>query len=200
MKYVVLTLALSMVNTGCGEPTPAQESDPTDPSALVEPTDATTDDTQEPIDSVLEEPLRVRTVADGDTFEVLRNGEVYRVRMKGIDTPELHGDDDLPEPCAEAAKAFLWDTIGNSEVGLEFDSSCQDSPYLTCYDGYGRLLAYVRLHNGDDLAKLLLKDGLARVYRYQNEVFDRLSDYNALQDTAWRTRRGIWADSGFQCP
>ena len=200
---LALVLASFLVACGSAETEPTTDSaDPTAVSDTTDPSDtgdASDTDATAPIDSVLEDPLRVRSVIDGDTFEILRDDEVIRVRMKGIDTPELYGDNDSPEPCAQAAKDFLWDTIGNSEVGLEFDSSCGSNPYLNCYDGYDRLLAYVRLHNGDDLAALLLTEGLARVYRFNNETFDRLADYNAAEQAAKISDRGIWANAGQQC-
>jgi len=194
----ILVLILSL--TACGTTTESDvTADPADASETTDPTDSDTSDASDPIESVLVEPLLVRGVMDGDTFEVLRNGEVLRIRMKGIDTPELSGNNDQPEPCAEAAKQFLWDTIGNSAVGLEFDSACGDEPYMDCYDTYDRLLAYVRLHNGDDLATLILKQGLARVYRFNSESFDRLSAFNAAEQSAQNDNLGIWANSGQQC-
>jgi endonuclease YncB( thermonuclease family) len=60
-------------------------------------------------------------------------------------------------------------------------------------------LAYVRLHNGDDLATLILQQGLGRVYRFDNESFDRLSTYNSAEQTAQNDNFGIWANSGQQC-
>ena len=197
----ILVLLLSL--TACGTVTEtdntANPTDPADTTDTTDPTETDASDTTEPVDSVLVEPLLVRGVMDGDTFEVLRNGEVFRIRMKGIDTPELSGSNDQPEPCAEDAKQFLWDTIGNSEVGLEFDSSCGDDPYDSCYDSYDRLLAYVRLHNGDDLATLILNQGLGRVYRFNNESFDRLAAYNSAEQSAQNDDLGIWANSGQQC-
>jgi micrococcal nuclease len=136
---------------------------------------------------------------DGDTFEVLKDGEVFRIRMKGIDTPELSGNNNQPEPCAENAKQFLWDTIGNSQVDLEFDSSCGDNPYNTCVDTYDRVLAYVRIHTGEDLATLILKQGLGHVYRFNNESFDRLAAYNSAEETARNDDLGIWDSSGQEC-
>lgn len=194
----ILVLLLSL--TACGTVSETTETtDPADATQTTDPTETDASDTTEPVQSVLVDPLLVRGVMDGDTFEVLRNGEVLRIRMKGIDTPELSGSNDQPEPCAEDAKQFLWDTIGNSEVDLEFDSACGDNPYDTCYDSYDRLLAYVRIQNGDDLAALILNQGLARVYRFNNESFDRLSVYNSAEQRAQNDDLGIWANSGQQC-
>ena len=192
--FALLSFALAACGTVTSDdtPEPTEPSTQTDASATTEP--------DEPIDySQLVNPLLVRGVMDGDTFEVLKDGEVFRVRMKGIDTPELSGSNDQPEPCAENAKQFLWDTIGNSQVDLEFDSSCGDDPYNTCVDSYDRVLAYVRIYTGEDLATLILKQGLGQVYRFNNESFDRLAAYNSAEDAAQNDDLGIWDSSGQSC-
>ena len=197
--FALLSLAL----VACGTATDTDNSDPTEPSSVADPAETTEPDNSaepEPIDySQLVNPLLVRGVMDGDTFEVLKDGEVVRVRMKGIDTPELSGYNDQPEPCAENAKQFLWDTIGNSQVDLEFDASCGDDPYNTCVDTYDRVLAYVRIYTGEDLATLILKQGLGQVYRFNNESFDRLSTYNSAEDMAQNNDLGIWDSTGQSC-
>ena len=199
--YLFVFFALSsFALTACGTATETDTPEPTEPTTESDPAQTTEPDEPEPIDySQLVDPLLVRGVMDGDTFEVLKDGEVFRVRMKGIDTPELSGNNDRPEPCAEIAKQFLWDTIGNSQVDLEFDSSCGDDPYNTCVDTYDRLLAYVRIYTGEDLATLILKQGLGQVYRFNNESFDRLSAYNSAEESARNNDLGIWDSSGQSC-
>ena len=191
---------LSFTLVACG--TVAQTDSPasTEPETETDPAPTSEPDEPEPIDySQLVDPLLVRGVMDGDTFEVLKDGEVFRVRMKGIDTPELSGYNDRPEPCAENAKQYLWDTIGNSQVALEFDSSCGDDPYRTCVDTYDRVLAYVRIYTGEDLATLILKQGLGQVYRFNNESFDRLAAYTSAEEAAQNGDLGIWDSSGQSC-
>jgi len=141
----------------------------------------------------LTDPVRVRSVIDGDTIEIIRNDEVFRVRFKGVNAPELYLDSG-PEAFAQEAKDFVWDTIGTKEVGLEFDSGCGDDPYATCLDIYDRLLAYVRTDSGGDLALLLLGRGLVEVYQYRGEIFDRLSAYEGAQSDAQGQHVGIWSD------
>ena len=140
-------------------------------------------------------PARVRSVLDGDTIEVLLGDNPaatpLRVRFKGVNAPELRGENGA-EPFAEEAKDFIWETIGAARVGLEFDSDCSADPYLLCYDGYDRLLAYIRTPGGDDLAALLIEAGLARTYQFRGERFDRLSLYRSLEAEAQRAQRGMW--------
>lgn len=79
---------------------------------------------------VLQGPLFVERVIDGDTF-VLESGE--RVRIIGVDTPEVG------EPSADRATAFLAGLIEARPIYLEFDVGERDR--------YGRLLAYVYVEN-----------------------------------------------------
>jgi endonuclease YncB( thermonuclease family) len=78
------------------------------------------------IHGVLQGPVYVERVIDGDTF-VLVGGE--RIRIIGVDTPEVG------EPFADSATAFLAGLIVARPVYLEFDVGERDR--------HGRLLAYV---------------------------------------------------------
>ena len=140
-------------------------------------------------------PARVRSVLDGDTIEVLLGDNPaatpLRVRFKGVNAPELRGENGA-EPFAEEAKDFIWEMVGAARIGLEFDSDCSADPYLLCYDSYDRLLAYIRTPSGEDLAALLIEAGLARAYQFREERFDRLSLYRSLEAEAQRAQRGMW--------
>ena len=149
---------------------------------------------------VLSEPVTVEQVIDGDTLQVRRQGQIFRVRLKGINTPEMNFDSaQAPEPFAQEAVDYAVRRAG-LQVGLEWDSLCTD-PFgactqgvdgQACYDRYCRMLGYIRLIDGGDLGEELLEEGLARVYRFNNELFDRLGDYLNAEDTARQNRRGLW--------
>ena len=149
----------------------------------------------------LSEPVTLDQVIDGDTLQVRRQGQVFRVRLKGINTPEMNFDDPgrSPDPFAQDAVDYVVTRAG-IQVGLEWDSACTD-PFGTCqqgvdgqgcFDRYCRTLAYVRLVDGADLGEALLEQGYAQVYRFNNELFDRLSVYLNAEDTARQSRRGLW--------
>lgn len=86
---------------------------------------------------------------DGDTLRV--GGE--RVRIMGLDTPELHGR--CPREVAMARRAQA--RMGQLVAGGVFLS-----PHGR--DRYGRLLAVVRDRSGRDLALVMIREGLARPY------------------------------------
>jgi len=153
--------------------------------------------------SKLRNPVDVRRVIDGDTLEVSHQGNVVRVRIKGINTPELRPKPEgaPPEPFAEAAKTFTLHHIG-PQVDLEFDSDCAgDTPeqsFEQCRDVYDRLLAYVRTADGRDLSPKLLTRGLARVYRRPRgdiPEFDRRATYLGLENEAQSSAAGMWESS-----
>jgi len=81
-----------------------------------------------PINSVVETGY-VYDIIDGDTFRVTIKGENFKIRLIGIDSPEMD------EPFYYNSKMFLDQLILNREVELYKDSSNTDQ--------YSRLLRYV---------------------------------------------------------
>lgn len=111
----------------------------------------------------------VTRVVDGDTLDArLAGGRVQRVRLIGIDTPEVG-------TCgAAAATATARRLAHGARVVLKGD------PTQATRDRYGRLLAYVWLPRGRDLGYRLLAAGHARVYVY-DRPFQRLRAYRAAE-------------------
>jgi endonuclease YncB( thermonuclease family) len=145
----------------------------------------------EPPTSQLEDPQPIDRVVDGDTLDIYLDGVAETVRVKGIDTPELYSEP--VEDFAALARDFTLSRVG-AAVDVVFDSACGASPLSTCRDSYDRLLAYITVSNGDDLAAGLLERGLARVYVYGGEHFDRRDEYEAIEDAARAQNLGIWSD------
>ena len=68
-----------------------------------------------------EGPFPVTKVSDGDTIWVNENGERVKIRMIGLDTPELH-DPRKPVQCfAQAASDRAQSVLGGRSVYLETD-------------------------------------------------------------------------------
>ncbi|MFA4640044.1 thermonuclease family protein [Pyrococcus kukulkanii] len=140
---------------------------------------------------------KVVRVVDGDTLYVkLDSGEVVKVRLVGIDAPEL--EPELMRPgeyrgvhnitClvkyAHIAKEFLANVTLGREVTLEFDSKQGRK------DKYGRLLAYIYV-NGTDVNELILEKGLARVF-YEKR-FDKMGEYLRIEEEARKKKLGLWS-------
>ncbi len=105
-------------------------------------------------------PARVVMVIDGDTLAVrariwIGQDVETRVRVVGVDTPELRGACSRERELAVAARAFVIEAIGSADVTLA----------AIRYDKFGgRVLASVHTASGADLATLLIDAGLGRPY------------------------------------
>jgi endonuclease YncB( thermonuclease family) len=105
-------------------------------------------------------PARVGHVIDGDTFSgvVMLDGGTeisVRVRIRNVDTPEIHGDCEYERNMAARAKTRLAEILPVGSV-VEL-TNIRDDKYL------GRIDANV-IVNGDDVGARLVREGLGRAY------------------------------------
>jgi micrococcal nuclease len=136
------------------------------------------------------ELARVERVGDGDTIEVtLSSGKRERVRLLGIDAPELHHPARPEEYYAAEARAYLEQRIADGEVRLRRDSLREQDRA-----GYDRLLRYVELPDGQSLNAELVRTGHA--YAYTRFPLTELDRFRALEEEARREQRGVWNDGG----
>ncbi|MEJ2071700.1 MAG: thermonuclease family protein [Syntrophobacterales bacterium] len=122
----------------------------------------------------------VAKVVDGDTV-TLANGQ--KVRLLGIDAPELGHEGQPADFLAHKAKGVLTDLAQGRRVRLEYDN--------LRYDRYGRTLAFLFLPDGTNLSRELVRQGLAHVYTVPPNMLFR-DELVAAQQEAIKTRRGIW--------
>lgn len=101
---------------------------------------------------------RVVWVLDGDTLTVRIDGVKERVRLLGIDAPELHDDREAWRAMAEEARAFAESELYGKTVTLESDPLAADR------DDYGRLLRYAVLSDGTVFNDTMVRGGYARAY------------------------------------
>jgi endonuclease YncB( thermonuclease family) len=136
--------------------------------------------------AVLRQRARVVRVVDGDTVDVrLASGARRRVRMLGIDTPEVYGGVECGGPAASRALKRLL-PVG-TRVRLTSDPT-QDK-----VDRYGRILRYVtKVSTGRDMDYLQVRRGHARVYVYMHHPFRRVDAYRAAQRAARAHHLGLW--------
>jgi len=136
------------------------------------------------------ELARVEHVSDGDTLVVtLASGQRERVRLLGIDTPELHHPARPVEYYAAEARDYVEQRIGSGDVHLRRDPLREQDR-----DGYDRLLRYVELPDGRSLNAELVRTGHA--YAYTRFPLAELDRFRALEEEARREQRGVWADHG----
>lgn len=105
-------------------------------------------------------PARVIEVVDGDTIAVrariwIGQDVETRVRLAGVDAPEINGRCGRERALAAHARAFVVEAIGGDAVKL---SDVHYGKYA------GRVVANVETAAGDDLGVLLIAAGLGRPY------------------------------------
>jgi micrococcal nuclease len=125
------------------------------------------------------DPVLVRTVLDGDTIDVASIG---RVRLLGIDAPEIGRGFDTAAPFGQEARTRLVDLVLHRWVRLEQEGARVDV--------YQRHLAYVVREDGMFVNAVLLREGLARVSA--RTPLTRLGELKNAEAEAQNFRRGIW--------
>jgi len=138
--------------------------------------------------------ITVSRVIDGDTLK-LESGE--RVRLIGIDTPEMHESDKLYrdsqrtgqdvrtiQALGRRAYEVTKKLVEGKRVSLEFD--------VEKYDKYGRLLAYVYLNkDGTFVNAEIIKQGYASLMTIPPNV--KYADlFSKLYQEARKNKRGLW--------
>lgn len=168
-------LITGMALSGCIVDIPSAPTLDEPPGTVIAPTDGPAPTEPPPPTDIPEgETATVTWVVDGDTVDVLMDGETYRVRYIGIDTPERD------EACYDEATQANIDLVKGKTVQMIKDVSETDQ--------YGRLLRY--LYAGDVFINAeLVRQGWARSYRYYPDLgFADLFD--ALEDEARVNNRG----------
>lgn len=101
-------------------------------------------------------PDQVTSIYDGDTITVELDGVREKVRVVGVDTPELRTKCQSEKVLARRAKELTVATIRQGKV-IELKAIKRNR------DRYGRLLRSVII-DGKDLADTLIQEGLGREY------------------------------------
>lgn len=139
----------------------------------------------------------VACVLDGDTFDVGQCGDDgERIRMLGIDAPEVARSPEPAECFADAAHEELQRLIEGRTVLLTFDQNCTGV--------FGRTLAYVWLEVGSEefdnidvdfftsVNEGLIQDGYVRIF---GEQFGEILYQQRYEEAAARAEalgRGLW--------
>lgn len=121
-------------------------------------------------------------VVDGDTLKVRVAGRTERVRVIGIDTPELK----QRECFAQQASSRMQSLVQSRDVRLVADPSQANR------DRYDRLLRHVLLADGRSVAELLIEGGFGREYTYAAPYYGQAA-YRKAEAAARAAHRGIWS-------
>jgi len=135
---------------------------------------------------------KVINVIDGDTIEVKIENKVEKVRMIGVNTPELKDERKEVQCLAQKSKEYTKDNLLNKEVRIELD------PTQGTHDKYGRILAYIFIDQNKSFNEILISEGYAYEftykipYRYQDE-------FKKAQQVAQKNKVGLWEENKNEC-
>lgn len=171
-RALAAALALALL-AGCGgaperaadAPREASPAPSARPPAIAEPEGA--------------QARRCTRVVDGDT--VILDGK-ERVRLIGVDTPELHREGTPVQYFAIQAKDFTRRLVERRPVRLAYDRERRDR--------YGRTLGYLFLDDGTFVNLEIVRQGYG--FAYTRFPFRYLDEFRAAQREARRTGAGLW--------
>jgi len=123
---------------------------------------------------------RVKTVYDGDTV-VLEDGR--KIRLLGINTPEVQHKDKMADAGGEDAKTWLMNKLQHTRIRLEFDFEKTDK--------YGRTLAHLFSEKKEHINLSLVKAGLAAISIYPPNLL-YVNELLAAENKAEQDKLGIW--------
>ena len=130
--------------------------------------------------------VEVATVFDGDTFQTT---ESEKVRLLGINTPEIAHGKEPGQPLGKKAKQRLQQLISGKTVRMQMDIDQKDK--------YGRSLAHIFLRNGTWINEQLLREGMAHVYTFAPN-FRWSAALLRSEAEARSAKRGIWSTRAFR--
>lgn len=130
--------------------------------------------------------IPVLSVVDGDTVTVKIGKREEKIRLIGIDAPEL-----AQKPWGYKSKEFLQSIISSSgwKVSIEYDIDKRDK--------YGRLLGYLRTSDGQLINKKILENGYAMLFTLPPNV-KYVTEFTEAQYYARKNKLGIWSDKGLK--
>jgi len=127
---------------------------------------------------------QVVAVHDGDTITVRLDGHTEKIRLVGIDSPELQDERSAYRDAGYAARNYARMRLGGELVTLEIEPDQPDR------DRYGRLLRYVVMDDGTNINEELVRKGYARVY--DKFKFTLKPRFKASEAEAKREKLGVW--------
>lgn len=136
-----------------------------------------------------EKTFRVTRVVDGDTLDIdTPDGDksTTRIRLWGVDTPEVARSGKPNRHFGPQASAFAKQTLQNKSVYVVLSPKRSRGKY-------GRLLAYVYLKRGGAMFnEMLLENGFAYAdLRFKHHYYDR---FQSIDKFARKQGAGLWKD------
>ncbi len=123
----------------------------------------------------------VTGIKDGDTFEVLYDGQPEKVRLADIDCPEKS------QPFGNNAKQYASDLCFGKTVTVTSSGK---------RDRYGRIVGTIVTKDKINVNEQLVAAGLAWHYK----AYSKNDDLDAIEQKARKSKAGLWADKNPVAP
>ncbi len=156
--------------------------------AVVSPTTTAQSTSSAVLGDVSRVQAQIVKVVDGDTIHVLLDSKKETVRLIGVDTPETVDPRKKVQCFGKEASAYAKSLLEGKTVYLEEDDT------QGTRDKYQRLLAYVFLEDGTNINQLLISQGYAYEYTY-NDPYKYQAAFKESQRLAQEQKIGLWADN-----
>lgn len=130
--------------------------------------------------------IRVEKVHDGDTISAMVENRYEKIRLIGIDTPEMG-----QRPWGSKAKEYLESLITSSSQTLKIEYDIEHR------DKYGRILAYIRTKDGRLINEEMLRSGYAVLFTFPPNV-KYVDKFISAQKEAQNKKLGIWGKKGLK--
>lgn len=130
--------------------------------------------------------IRVEKVNDGDTITAIVENRYEKIRLIGIDTPEMG-----QRPWGRKAKEYLEGLVDSSSqtLTIQYDIELKDK--------YGRMLAYIWTKDGRLINEELLRKGYAVLFTFPPNV-KYVDRFISAQKEAQDKKLGIWGKNGLK--
>lgn len=136
------------------------------------------------------EQVFIQRVVDGDTLVAENSkGKVFKIRLLGIQAPELFADP--PWAFALEAKNELFKLVNHKQVHISYNKQAK-------YDKYGRVLADIYTMNGKWVNGDLINHGFAYVYILNSAEIPKIKELKTLENKAIKEQLPFWQDDAYK--
>ncbi|SDU55565.1 thermonuclease family protein [Desulfobacula phenolica] len=125
--------------------------------------------------------FKVLRVFDGDTIKVSGLDLIFKIRLVGIDSPEIGFKGQKSQPFSQKAKQYLAGLVDNKNITLKSYG----------IGGYNRQLAEVFIGN-KNVNIAMVRAGLAEVYKGRRPKNLDFQAYITEESKARQSRKGMW--------
>jgi len=123
-------------------------------------------------------------IYDGDTFRISFGQKERRLRLLGVDSPEIGDPSEEIDLWARLARRFSIYYLLREQVRLTYEKEREDR--------YGRLLAYVWVRKNVLFNELIIRQGLARYFETSSLSSTMKERLEQAQRAARQEKKGMW--------